>query len=432
MHKSLLQISVLTAIVIAGISCISIENEQQYEITKITLENLIEIPPLEEIDEYGFPVHDYEIEEGTIRRNESFYVIFRRYGLSPLQIDNIQRKVSDHANLNRLRPGQTYRIYQKDGEPLGMAWNLNRRDFITVNWEDEDIEVNRDAREIQRIERTASGTIERSLYETLVADGLSPNLGSAIAQIYGWEVDFFSLRPGDSFKVVYDELYIGDEYVSIGDVHAAEFKHRNRTKRAYRFDNGEKVGYYDSDGNSMERALLKAPFEYNQRVSSGFSHNRFHPILQERRPHYGVDYAAPTGTPIIAVGDGVVTEARYRGGNGNIVQIRHNSVYKTAYLHLSRFGPNIRAGTRVEQGQVIGYVGQTGLATGPHLCYRLYVEDRPVNSLTVDLPASESLDEAYMDEFEDYQIMYDPELDRLNEPVAVESFRNVAGADERN
>lgn len=149
----------------------------------------------------------------------------------------------------------------------------------------------------------------------------------------------------------------------------------------------------------MRREMMRVPFEYNPRISSGFSHSRMHPILNQRRPHYGTDYAAPTGTPILAAGDGVVTEAQYRGGNGNIVQIRHNSVYRTAYLHMSRFASGIRPGVEVKQGQVIGYVGQTGLATGPHLCYRLYKNNSPINSVTYDFPPSEGINSDHIDQF---------------------------------
>ncbi|MEX2574993.1 MAG: peptidoglycan DD-metalloendopeptidase family protein, partial [Balneolaceae bacterium] len=261
---------------------------------------------------------------------------------------------------------------------------------------------------------------------------LSQLLGSKIANIFAWEIDFFLLRPGDSFKVIYDELYIGDEFYTVGRVHTAEFQHRGRNRRAYYFEKGEQDGYFDEEGNSLQRALLKAPFKYNQRVSSGFSHNRFHPILKERRPHHGVDYAAPRGTPIIAIGDGVVTEARKRGGNGNIVQIRHNNRYKSAYLHLNGFASGIRSGARVEQGQVIGFVGRTGLATGYHLCYRLYVNDQPVNSLTIELPASESLEEGFMDEFTHKRIEYDRDLAGIADSERGDTFSSVVSVGGRN
>lgn len=433
MWKNLPVTGFLLTVIIALGSCDQVRDNNRTEFKPISMEEIEEIVPVPARDDYGFIEGDYEKEAGTIKRNESLYLILRRYDISPQEIHHIQRAVSGHANLNRLRPGQSYNIYKnKNGEAIAMVWNISQLEYLVMNWENEEIRIERDQLELISVEQTATGIIENSLYETLQDQGMSQMLGSAIAEIYAWEIDFFSLRSGDSFKVVYDELYVGDEFYSIGEVHAAEFIHQGNPYRAFRFDNGSVSGYFDENGDSMERELLKAPFEYNQRVSSGFSNNRFHPILRQRRPHHGVDYAARRGTPVIAVGDGVVTEARYRGGNGNIVQIRHNSVYKTAYLHLNGFASGIRSGARVEQGQVIGYVGATGLATGSHLCYRLYVNDRPVNSLTVDLPVSESLEEEYMDQFEDLVILYNRELDKLEHSVSTEAFSSVANAGERN
>jgi murein DD-endopeptidase MepM/ murein hydrolase activator NlpD len=237
-----------------------------------------------------------------------------------------------------------------------------------------------------------------------------------LANIYAWTVDFYALQMGDQFKAVYEDRYVNGEYIGIGKVRAAEFVHRGKELRAYYYDYGDDSGYYDPEGNSMRREMMRVPFEYNPRISSSFSRNRYHPILKRNRPHYGTDYAAPSGTPILAAGDGVVTEAQRRGGNGNIVQIKHNSVYKTAYLHMSRFARGIHAGANVEQGQVIGYVGQTGLATGPHLCYRLYKHGSPVNSVTYDFPPSEGLQDIYMDEFMMRVQRFDNMLDSVQEP----------------
>jgi murein DD-endopeptidase MepM/ murein hydrolase activator NlpD len=431
MQKILIGIIVCTLILITLLNCENTGDMNGIEIETISLENIEEILPAPSLDDFGFEREGYEIESGTIRRNDNLYLILRRYDITPLQIDLIQRAVSGHADLRRMRPGQAFHIYKKESDAVAMVWNISKLHYLVMNWENDEIEVRRDQLELTVVERTASGVIQTSLYEALQRDGLTQMLGSAIAEIYAWEVDFFSLRTGDSFKVIYDELYVGDEFYGIGDVHAAEFNYRGRQLRAFKYDNGSRSGYFNEDGESMERALLKAPFEYNQRVSSGFSNSRLHPILRERRPHHGVDYAAPRGTPIIAVGDGVVTEAQYRGGNGNIVQIRHNDVYRTAYLHMNGFAPGIRRGVRVEQGQVIGYVGSTGLATGPHVCYRLYVHDRPVNSLRVELPASESLEEVYMDEYLDLISFYERELDQLDS-APLESISSVAGAGGRN
>lgn len=379
----------------------------------ISIQNLTEIPPMPARDKYGFVVENIEVLEDRIKRNESLYIILNRHGVTPVEIHNIQQTARAYVNLNRLMPGQKYRIYKDETGPYAFVWHKSNLQYVTITWSDEKISVVERDIPIRKDIATTSGVISTSLYEAVADEGVSQRLGVELAEIFGWEVDFFSLRSGDHFKAVYENRYAGDDYIGIGNILTAEFQHRGNTFRAYYFDNGERRGYFDEDGNSLQKELLKAPFTYNQRVSSGFSNNRFHPILRQNRPHYGIDYAAPTGTPIIAVGDGVVTEAQRRGGNGNIVQIRHNNTYKTAYLHLNGFAPGIRPGVEVKQGQVIGYVGQTGLATGPHLCYRLYVNDRPVNSLRVDLPAAESLEEEYLDEFKLIVAEQNLELEKL-------------------
>lgn len=378
----------------------------------ISIQNLVEIPPLPGKDEYGFIRDEIDVVDDFIRRNESLYIILNRHGVSPGQIHTIQQQSRGDVNLNRLMPGQKYRIYKKDGEAFAFVWHQDPLQFATISWDDE-VKVANGTVPVETRMASTSGFISTSLYEAVQEEGVSQRLGVELADVFGWEVDFFALRRGDHFKVIYENRYAGGEYIGIGNIIAAEFQHRGQTHRAYYFNNTERQGYFDEEGNSLQKELLKAPFKYSQRVSSGFSNNRFHPILQRNRPHHGTDYAAATGTPIIAVGDGIVTEAQRRGGNGNIVQIRHNSSYKTAYLHLNGFAPGIRRGAEVKQGQVIGYVGQTGLATGPHLCYRLYVNNRPVNSLNVDLPASESLEEEFMDEFMQVVMERDEELTSL-------------------
>ena len=396
---------------------------------QITLETVNEIEPQPMRDSYGFEVELYDYEEHTIKRNESLYIILRRYDITPQQIYRIQQASRGIANLNRMVPGQDYRVYFKNDKPAAFVWQQQPTQYVTIRFENEASELQVETGEVpvRYVTREAAGTIRSSLYEEIVSQGHSPYLGAELAAVFAWQVDFFSLRDGDHFKVIYKERYAGDDFIGIGDVKAAEFQHRGEIYRAYYLDNEQRRGYFDENGNSLEKDLLKAPFRYSQRISSSFSRNRFHPILRKNRPHYGTDYAAPTGTPVLAVGDGIVTEAQRRGGNGNIVQIQHNGTYRTAYLHLNGFAPGIRKGVQVEQGQVIGYVGQTGLATGPHLCYRLYVNDRPVNSVTADLPASESLDEALMPELRRVSNRYRGLLDNLQAGDTVADLN-----DERN
>ncbi len=378
----------------------------------ITLDNLEEIKPMPARDMYGFVKDEFSYEEYTVRQNESLYLILRRHDLSPRQIYELEEEAANVTNLNRMVPGQKYRIYYKDDEPVSFVWQPQPTQYVTASW-NEGYNVGLGEIPVRTVTRESAGIIRNSLYETIVGQGNSPNLGSEMAAVFAWQVDFFALRPGDHYKVIYEERYAGDQFIGIGDIKAAEFQHRGAEHRAYFLNHEERRGYFDEEGNSLEKDLLKAPFRYSQRISSNFSKNRFHPILRENRPHYGTDYAAPTGTPVLAVGDGTVAEAQRRGGNGNIVQIEHNGTYKTAYLHLNGFAPGIRKGVQVEQGQVIGYVGQTGLATGPHLCYRLYKNEQPVNSVTADLPAAESLEEELMTDLRRVVSRYSGMLDEL-------------------
>ena len=191
---------------------------------------------------------------------------------------------------------------------------------------------------------------------------------------------------------------------------------------AFFYETNDRAGYFDSAGKGVQKALLKAPFTYSQRVSSNFSHNRFHPVLKTRRPHYGVDYAAPLGTPVIAVGDGTITESRYRGANGNIVKIQHNSTYTTAYLHLNGFARGIKRGAKVKQGQVIGYVGRTGRVTGVHLDYRIYKNDQPVNPLTIDLPPSKAISNSEMKQFRLTVEKYKFQLSQIGEGLLASAY----------
>jgi len=404
----------LFILLVTGFIFLTAEREISFEDEKlISVHDLTEIPIQPAIDNYGFETDFFAVDEERIQRNESLYIILRRHGVDRETIHYIQQQARGIVNLGRMMPGQRYRIYKnEDGEATGFVWHQSATDYTTITWVEE-IEITRGEIPVRTEIAAVSGTIQHSLANAIQRKGVSQRLVVELANIYAWTVDFYSLRSGDQFKAVYENRYVEDEYIGIGAIKVAEFEHRGIVRRAYFYENGQQSGYFDEEGNSMRREMMRVPFEYNPRISSGFSHNRMHPILNQRRPHYGTDYAAPTGTPILAAGDGVVTEAQHRGGNGNIVQIRHNSVYKTAYLHMSRFASGIRPGVSVQQGQVIGYVGQTGLATGPHLCYRLYKNGTPINSVTYDFPPSEGIDEAYLDEYLAEVQRLDEMLDRM-------------------
>ncbi len=366
----------------------------------ITLANLSEIPEVKPRDGYGYEIGKYSVKKHRIQKNESFYSILSDLELPPSEIHLIEKELQGELDPRQIIPGQRYLTYASSGsrKPVGLVYHPNPLDYIHISWE-EDVTVHRGRRVAHAVQKTATGIIDASLYQTLSENEITPLLAYEISEIFAWQIDFFRLYKGDQFKVIYEERYVDDELLGIGKIKAAEFVHRGETFSVYNFEHPNQYGYFDEDGNSVQKVLLKAPFRYSQRISSGFSHNRFHPVLKRRMPHYGVDYAAPLGTPVISVGDGEIIEAGHRGPNGNIVKIRHNGVYTTAYLHLDGFARGIHVGRRVKQGQVIGYVGDTGRVTGVHLDYRVYKNDRPVNPLRLTLPPSKAIEDSLRADF---------------------------------
>lgn len=368
-----------------------------------------------EYDDFGFRVDTVTVQDHKVLKNESLYLILKKFDLSAQEIYAATQQARNLIDVRSFKPGQRYRIYASlnDDKSLSrLVWQPDAVDYVVFDWQDS-LRIYKSSKIVKSKMVTASAEINSSLYETMMKETLSPLLAYKLSEIYAWEIDFFSLRSGDSFKMVYEKKFIDDEFYDIGEIKAVEFTHRGEVYPAFKFEDEYVSGYFDAEGNSVQKALLKAPFTYSQRISSGFSRNRFHPVLKRRMPHYGVDYAAPRGTPVLSVGDGTVIEARYRSASGNIVKIRHNGTYETAYLHLSGFARGIKRGVSVKQGQVIGYVGKTGRVTGTHLDYRIYKNDRPVNPLTVDLPSSESIPSSSLEAFREKRDCHQKMLDDI-------------------
>ncbi len=397
--------SVIKAIIIACFTTISMScqfsgQNPDNETVSVTEANLVEIKELPGYDSYGFLRDGSEIEEHRVRKNESLYLILRALDVSPQTIYDLEQEAKGKFQYNKIRQNQKYYTYlnTETGKPSRMVFHNSATDYVIFDWVD-GVSVTKGVKKVRKEVASSHGTIKSSLYEALVDQDVNILVANRLSEIFGWQVDFFRLYPGDGFKVIYEKQFVDDKPYGIGDILAAEFVHQGDVYNAYWYESADRTGFFDSEGNSVQKALLKAPFTYSHRVSSGFSLNRFHPVLKENRPHYGVDYAAPLGTPVIAVGDGEIIESRYRGANGNIVKIRHNSTYTTAYLHLNGFAKGIKKGVKVHQGQVIGYVGRTGRVTGVHLDYRVYKNDRPMNPLKIKLPPSEGISENNMDVF---------------------------------
>lgn len=273
-------------------------------------------------------------------------------------------------------------------------------------------------KEIDTLIREASGVINYSLYQTLVDQNLSRNLVAEMENVYAWAIDFFRIQKGDRFKVVYEELYADGEFVGVGSVRSAVFDHSDQPFYAIYFDHEDlEVGdYYDEKANSLRKTFMKAPVKYS-RISSRYSSNRRHPVLGYRKAHLGTDYAAPTGTPIYSTANGTISKRGYTRGNGNYVKVKHNSVYSTQYLHMSKIAKGIKVGTRVKQGQVIGYVGSTGLATGPHVCYRFWKNGKQVDPYKQKLPAAKPLKAELIPDFDLHKDSIIQRLDAIDYPA---------------
>ncbi|TVR40387.1 MAG: peptidase M23 [Bacteroidia bacterium] len=356
---------------------------------------------LEESDVFGFVRGAYRVEHAIVQRGQTLSHMLAHFGLGAVEADKTARAMQDVFSPRRIRSGNRYHGYfSKDSlEKLQyFVYEINDLDFLFIDYR-EGVSAVLGSKKMEAVEREAAGVIRSSLWQSMMDLSLHPELVMHLSRILAWSVDFHRVQSGDRFKVLYVENHVEGRSVGISHVEAVYFSHGGREIEGYRFEQDTIKGYYDREGVNLRRVFLRAPIEFGGRISSRYSHSRLHPIHGDRRPHLGTDYAAPHGTPILAVGDGVVTRASYTAGNGNYVRIRHNSVYETQYLHMSRFATGIRPGTRVSQGDVIGYVGSTGLATGPHVCFRFWKNGRQVDHLRLEFPSGDPLPEAYMEAF---------------------------------
>jgi len=338
--------------------------------------------------------------EGTVHRGDTMAGLFHKYNLPSEDLVGMRQASAPVHPLKYLSQGMRYRItLDPDNNVLSLAYHVSDMELLRIRRSDQGFEAEKVPIDYEQRVGRIGGVIESNLYSALPDDERATQLALSLSDIFSWDVDFNTdLRKGDTFRIVVEELWLGGEFRRYGNVLAAELVIDGESFRAYRFGDGDSADYYDERGNSLRRAFLKAPLSY-RRISSGFTRRRLHPILKVVRPHLGVDYAAPRGTPVSATGDGTVTFAGYKGPNGRLVIIRHGRGYSTSYGHLSRFAKGIRAGTRVRQGEVIGYVGATGRATGPHLDYRMKRGGVFINPLKVAPPRGGAVASGRMGDF---------------------------------
>ena len=367
---------------------------------------------------YGINIDTMEVAEGVIKRNENLSEILSRYNVTPQTIAEIGKLPRDSFDVRRLRAHKPYTIiHERDSLKTARAfiYHPDKINYMMLRFDDRGVSVYNGKNKVDTIIVKTGGVIETSLYNCVVEAGGSPMLVNELADVYAWVIDFFGLQKGDAFKVIYERYEVNGEDAGMGKILGAWFRHEGKVYYAIQYDQGEGKEYFDEAGNSLRKTFLKAPLRFS-RISSRFSYSRMHPVLKIRRPHTGVDYAAPTGTPVVAVGDGTVVMARFKGGGGNTVKIRHNSNYTTGYMHLSRYGKGIRKGVKVKQGQVIGYVGKTGLATGPHLDFRFWKNGRPVDPLKIDPPSADPIKDEKREDYMKVMKAMKKQLDAV--PVA--------------
>jgi len=337
----------------------------------------------------------------TIKSGDSLAAIFTKLGIPPQQLHALLEQGGATHNLKKIYPGQSLRLLT-DGEQglLKLSYPIDKLSTLEVSRNGDDFEISTTHRTPERLEVSASATIESSLFMAGHNAGLSDNIIMELAGIFGWDIDFaLDIRKGDQFTVLYEKIYLDGEHIDNGNILAAEFVNQGKRFQAVRYtDAGGRIDYYALNGESMRKTFLRTPVEFS-RISSRFSNGRKHPILNKIRAHKGVDYAASTGTPIKSTANGKIIHIGKKGGYGNAIVIQHGSRYSTLYGHMSKFRGGLKKGSRVRQGQTIGYVGSSGLATGPHLHYELRVDGTHRDPLRVKLPGADPLNKKYMADF---------------------------------
>ncbi len=341
--------------------------------------------------------------EYKVKSGDNLARLFKRANLKPQQLDELMKSGKEVKTLTRIFPKDIIRVLSDDkGTLQALRYDTDHKSYLMVERENGKLVAKTYSHRIETREAHASGTIDSSLFLAAQDAGISQNIIMELANIFGWDIDFaLDIRKGDSFTVLYEELYRNGEKISDGNILAAEFVNDGETYRAVRYTNPQtnRSEYFTPDGKSMRKAFLRSPVNFT-RISSRFTVNRYHPILHKFRSHKGVDYAAKRGTPIQAAGDGKVIFKGKKGGYGKVMILQHGSKYTTLYAHLKTYNRKLRVGSKVKQGQTIAYVGSSGLATGPHLHYEFRVNGTHRNPLTVRLPVSNPVPKRYMADFE--------------------------------
>lgn len=355
-------------------------------------------PEIVDVSQYrwGLCIDSLDITDGVIQKNELLSSILLRQGVSSQTIHYVSQTAEESWSVRKIQAGKPYHILFRDSVPQYFVYDINAINYAVYALGDS-IYSYTGSIPTDTVLSHISGSVQSSLWNAMIDRGAPVDLAGGLADLYSWTIDFFGIQRGDSFTVAYQEIFADSVRVATGNILASNFITGGKNHYAFRYIyHNERGEYFDEQGTSLRRAFLKAPLSYT-RISSKFSNARVHPVTKVVRAHHGVDYAAPSGTPVYSVGDGVViTKAWDSKGGGNYLKIKHNGTYTTEYMHLKGFAAGISVGKHVSQGELIGYVGATGVATGPHLDYRVFKDGTAINPLSMDLPAVEPIDTADM------------------------------------
>lgn len=367
---------------------------------------------------YGIDCENLTLIKDTVRPHQNLSDILSKYQVPKAVIHAAAISSRTIFDVRTIKAGRPYRVLKdnaSDQKIRYVVYEIDPVDYVVFKLDDP-ITVSLGKKSVRIDRKTVSGSIESSLWEALTAKNIDTNLAVKLSEIYAWTIDFHHLQKGDGFQAIFEKKFVGGKSIGIGKIIAANFIHKEKSFYAFYFEQDDRGSYFDEQANSLEKAFLKAPIKFS-RITSGYSTRRFHPILKKYKPHFGIDYAAKTGTPIMSTGDGVVVKTGYDSKNGRYVKIRHNSIYTTQYLHMSRIARGIKRRTKVKQGDIIGYVGSTGLATGPHLCYRFWKNGRQVNPSKEDIPSVEPVKKAHLQQFNQQIANLEQQLNDLNQSI---------------
>ncbi len=350
---------------------------------------------------FGIAVDSLKIKQEVIQKNQNISEILTSYDVSQAKINALAAVSKEVFDVRKLATNKKYTLIYDEVPEIklkAMIYEPNAIDYVVFNLENE-VSVEMKRKEVTTVERSVAGIIQSSLSQTMEALQMSPQLTNRFVDAFAWQVDFQRLQVGDKFKLIFDEKQVAGKTVGIGEIKGIFFEHYGNEFYAVPYDQGDGTEFFDQDGESLRKALLKYPLEFT-RISSRYSGSRFHPVQKRYKAHRGTDFAAPKGTPIRSVGDGIIVAARYSKYNGNYVKIKHNATYTTQYLHMSKIASGIKTGMKVKQGQTIGQVGSTGLATGAHLCYRFWKNGVQIDALKVDLPSAAPISKEHLARFQ--------------------------------